>query len=68
MPEQPSASAAAQDPRPPSSIRFSGLVFLLSDKRPEATCEACDAVVALTNDAMYEHAARCPSKGWAHGV
>lgn len=52
----------------PTRITFSGLTFRLSEQRPEGICEACDGIVALTNDAMYEHAARCPSKGWAHGV
>lgn len=47
----------------PTRIMFSGHTYRLSNKRPEGVCEDCDGVVALTNDAMYEHAAKCPAKG-----
>lgn len=58
----------------PVKITYSGLTYIVGGKAPEglrapvAVCEACDAVMPMTNDAMYEHAAKCPAKGWAHGV
>jgi hypothetical protein len=56
--DSPTTSTASE----PVKITYSGLTYILGGKAPEglrapvAICEACDAVMPMTNDAMYEHA------------